>query len=335
MRAPTDLYAPVSKLGDLAAAISKASPAIRAYAVAQAAAGDALAARVSALEEAAANPPSSPPPVLSVWAWDAMKATVSAKAPPTFTVDLLFGAVVAHADAPTGTPFYSIPMQEVGKAMSCPVPLGTQPGCSNDASLTVRYANGVQYDFGNASYNAATRQISGAYGIATVQPGAAYEDAPQSANAACFPLAAGLVTPDDVRSGVIAHPLTLSMPNVGPAPNPYPARPGSDGYPGNTGVPLGTWLRVNPAAADPAGLTTFELMLRAAAKRHGIFVRDIGTYDVTVNGADQVNQGGNAADWPAVGVQLPAKTPAGVPYALKLNPATFAGLQVLLPPSSP
>ena len=333
-----------SKLTAEAAAINRVtSPHVHTFAVDAAANIVAHDQRLAALEIEVAKltQPVPPPPVSSVWAWDATKATVDPQSAAkvaafqTYAIGtgVYFVAGCAHADAPTGTPFYSIPMQEAGKSMSCPVPLGTRPGCTADASLTVRYATGVAYDFGNASYNAGTRMISGAFGIATVQPGAVDEDGPNSANAAGFPLAAGLVTPDDVRAGVIAHPLTMAIPNVGAAPNPYPARPGSAGYTGNTGLPLGTWLRVNPASSSDPTLTAFELMLRRAAGRYGVFVRDINPSDVSINGADQVNQGGNAVDWPAVGVTLPIPTRGGMPYALKLNPATFAGLQVLQPPT--
>jgi len=143
-----------------------------------------------------------------------------------------------------------------------------------------------------------------------------------------------------VASGVINHPLVFSMPNVGPAPNPYPSAPGTEGYPGNTGLPLGTWLRLNPSVnVASLGLSKFEAMIAVALQKYGMFCRDIGYYDLSIIGTDQVNQGGNAVDWPAVGVSLPNTIPAGqwaagTPYATRLSSNfPWSSMQVLEPPA--
>jgi hypothetical protein len=64
-----------------------------------------------------------------------------------------------------------------------------------------------------------------------------------------------------------------------------------------------------------------------------MFLRDIGS-TVCIIATDQVNQGGNAVDWPAVGVNLTSSMPSGVPYARGLSSKfPWSKLQVLQPPS--
>jgi len=286
-----------------------------------------------------------------IWMWDATTGTVDPNSASKISSFLNYGlsggayftAAVARVNAPAGTTSYNVQTQEAVSPVSAPIPLGTKPGSTDDQSLTVQdLSTGIEYDFGNANYDTSTGKISGAYGVATVQPGDAYETGPggNSADAAKFPLLRGLITPADVASGVINHPLVFSMPNVGPAPNPYPSAPGTEGYPGNTGLPLGTWLRLNPSVnVASLGLSKFEAMIAVALQKYGMFCRDIGYYDLSIIGTDQVNQGGNAVDWPAVGVSLPNTIPAGqwaagTPYATRLSSNfPWSSMQVLEPPA--
>ncbi len=123
------------------------------------------------------------------------------------------------------------------------------------------------------------------------------------------------------------------MPNVGPAPNVYPSN-ATVGYPSNTGLPLGTWVRLDPTVnVAGLGLPPFDTMVAVALQRYGMFLRDNGS-TLRIIGTDQMNQGGNAVDWPAVGVPLPIPLPSGVPYAQALSSKfPWSKLQVLQPPS--
>jgi len=281
-----------------------------------------------------------------VWAWDATSATVdpssAAKVAAFQSYAVAAGtylqATVAWVNSPAGTPSYAIPTAEVVSPVSVPVPLGTKVGVEADHALVVYGSDGVEYDLSAVNYDSSTGKITGTYGIATVQPGDAYETGPggNNADAARFPLAKGPITPADIASGVINHPLVISMPNVGAKPsggNPYPAAPGTDGYPGNTGLPLGTWIRLDPTVnVASLGLPKLETMIAVALQHYGMFVSDIGS-ELDIRLTDQVNQGGNAADWSAVGASLPISY-QGVPYARQLSSAfPWTKLQVLLPPS--
>jgi hypothetical protein len=278
-----------------------------------------------------------------VWTWNAKTATVdpdSAAKVAAFqsyavAAGTYFEAAVAWVDAPPDTPAYAVPITgQAVKQIVAPIPLGTRPGNTFDQSLLVRGSDGTDYDFGLAKYDPVSMKIVSTDGAAITAPGAASETGVGGANAARFPLGAGPITPADVLSGVIDHPLVISMPNVGSSAPVYPAGHVTPG-PGN-GLPFGAWLRLDPTVDVPSlGLPPLETMIAVAMQRYGMFVRDIGT-TLCIIATDQVNQGGNAVDWPAVGVQLPLETPAGVPYAANLSPLfPWDKLQVLLPPPRP
>jgi len=281
----------------------------------------------------------TPQPPSGHWAWDASAAPLDPSSAAVVTKLLAtagtfgyFAGAVATQTAPAGTPAYAVPTKEKVTPLMAPLPPGTRPGCTNDASLTVRDATGIDYDFGNAVYN--TGRITGCFGATTQPAGAITEGTvPNSATAARFPLRAGLVTVADVASGVIAHPLVCSINNVGPAPNRYPSS-ALVGYPANSGPCLGSWFRLDPAVQVASlGLPKLDAMLAVALQKYGVFVRDVGS-NFVINGEDRVNYGGNAVDWPAVGVTFEDKTPAGVPYAHRLSAAfPWAHLQLLLPPA--
>jgi hypothetical protein len=275
-----------------------------------------------------------------VWTWNAKKATVdpsSAAKVAAFqnyavAAGTYFEAAVAWVDTPPGTPAYPVPITgQAVKQIVAPIPLGTRPGSTFDQSLLVRASDGTDYDFGLAQYDPVSMKIVSTDGAAITAPGAATETGVGGANAARFPLGAGPITPADVLSGVIDHPLVISMPNVGSSAPVYPAghvTPGS----GN-GLPFGTWLRLDPTVdVASLGLPALESMIAVAMQRYGMFVRDIGS-TLCIIATDQVNQGGNAVDWPAVGVQLPISLPSGVPYAQQLSSKfPWSRLQVLQPP---
>jgi hypothetical protein len=275
------------------------------------------------------------------WRWDARRATVAANSATKIATfqqyavgaGTYFQASVAWVNAAPNTPKYAIPVTgETVPPIVAPIPVGTRPGASFDQSLTVRAPDGTDYDLALAQFDPQSGRITSTEGAAVVHPGAANESGPGSANAARFPLRSGPITPSDVASGAIMHALHLTMPNVGPAPNPFPART-AVGYPGNSGLPLGTWVRLDPSInVASLHLPKLDRMICTALQRYGAFVRDIGSA-LSVMGTDQVNQGGNAKDWPAVGVPLPFSTPSGERYARPLSPRIpWDRLQLLNPP---
>lgn len=292
----------------------------------------------------ALNGDTPPPPPGGLWQWDAARqpldpnsaSRIQAFQSYAVAKGCYFVAAVAWQNAPAGTTAYTIPTSQAGGSLVAPIPLGTQPGCTNDRSLAVRDSFGKEYDLGNANYSTASRQILSAAGGAYVPADSVGETGPgaNSSNAAKFPLRSGPITPADIAAGKISHALHCSFPNVGPAPNRYPSL-ATVGYPANSGLPLGSWLRLDPAiAVSSLGLDSFQSIVATCLQDYGMFVRDINPSNFSLYGTDQVNQGGNAVDWPAVGVTLTSKTSAGVPYALPFSASfPWAHLQLLVPPT--
>lgn len=273
----------------------------------------------------------------SAWRWDASTAPLAADQGPLTVSMAAAGALgyvqmsVAIADAAPGTPFYNIPTGEAINPVSCPIPNGTRPGRTFDEALTVR-CNDIDYDFGNATYDSGSGLISYAFGITAQSKDAIYEPGPNSGNAARFPLRQGLITPADVLSGVIDHPLVFSIDNTGSGVGVYPANT-IYGGPAAGHIPYGSWIRLDPAFNVAAsGLPAFDKMVCIALQQYGAFLRDINT-DFSFYATDQINQGGNAADWAAAGLTM-TEFISGYPYAIALDGAfPWSSLQLLQPPT--
>lgn len=298
-----------------------------------------VAARAEVVQLLAPQPA---PPVGVFWRWAAQLATVdpqsAAKLAAFNGYALHTGggpyamADVAWRDAPAGTPLVSV-AQKSGDgtvaAVAAPVPAGTRHSGTNDRSLAIIDAAGVEYDF-----DACNDAITGAFGVAYALPGellATHPGGGVNANASRFPYRACLVTPAEMAAGAIPHALNFVMPNVG-GPTVYPASGSSE--PGN-GLPLGAWMRLDPAFDVSTLAIKWERTLATAMQRYGLFCRDIGdTFHICLT--DQVNQGGNGPDWQAAGVPLGGSNNNGQPYIVGFSPAfPWSRLQVLLPPVKP
>lgn len=277
-------------------------------------------------------------PASGVWAWDAQAATVSsntgtlvARVSAPAANAAYFAATVAHATAPGGTTAYAIPSPYIGLDATVPVPLGTKHGPTSDQHLYVIDATSREHDLWLANYNTSTQRISSVGGGVSFPSSAVYEPSPGQATAARFPLSRGLVTPADVVSGTIAHPLVMAIPlsAVNGPPCVYPANTTWN----DPVVPYGQWYRLDPSVnVAGLGLDSFNTMICVALQKYGAFVRDesgTGNNTIALFGTDEINQSGNAA-WP---VSLPIKNGAGYPYAVKLSSSIpWSRLQALQPP---
>lgn len=291
----------------------------------------------------AMNPgPPIPPTPAGPFTWDASKATVAPSSGAKMTAFASYAlradggpfamADVAWRDAPAGTPLVNVAQKSGNgtvKWVGVPVPAGTKHSGTNDASLAITDSAGVEYDLANCN-----DAITSAFGVAYAWPGSVNALLPGglvNANAARFVSRAGLITPAEMAAGHIPHALYFVMPNVGPAPNPYPANT-TTGYPANTGLPLGSWIRLDPALVLPK-LPAWQHTLAVALQQYGAFLRDIGSsFHLCLT--DQVNQGGNKADWTAAGVPLTGTNNGGQPYIASFDAGfPWGSLQLLLPPS--
>jgi hypothetical protein len=288
--------------------------------------------------------------------------------------DKYFSAGIARAYAIASTVAYPVPTKEQTASVAAPIPPNAQVGHTLDGLLIVYgpmpssaheqsvaafmndeidiaafeareaqrlsseravedFALGVVSDAALTKYSfskavAAGGKITGCFGANVMAPGSFTEPRPNSTSAGRLPL--GFITPEDVANDVMAA-MCFSTKNTGSAPAVYPA---DTSYPGSgTGLPYGSWIRLPAMTLDPA-LTKFENYLCRRYQACGAFLRDVGS-TFMLYGSDQVNQGGQAHDWAAVGVTLEV-TNNGYPYAHKFS-ATYVGmmghLQLLLPPA--
>ena len=268
---------------------------------------------------------------MTAWAWNARAATVAPNGAE-------FGAAFAGY---AGSPYFAATdavawAGNLGVSVQCSlpsarvdhtvyIPAGTLPGWSNDHHLTILDpVRGRTTDLGGVSVSGSSYT---AVGGVSFPYGAAQEPAPGNANAARFPLLAGLVTPQEIAAGVISHSLVCSANNLGPAPCPYPANT-SVGYKDTGHCTLGTWLSLPATAQLGEGANTLESLLFAALQSYGMFIRDTGS-TLSIRGLDTVNQGG-IADWHAQGILLNAAYANSIALTSAIP---WASLQVLEPPT--
>jgi hypothetical protein len=261
-------------------------------------------------------PPPPPPPTSSVWAWDATAATVAGNS----------AAVIAATGFPQAV-YFEASVALAYTALSA----GVEAGHNDDHHLCVIGQN-TQTDYWHAR---PAGPVWTGDGIANVPPGAAFETAPGSSNAARFPLDKWLVTPADLavfeKYGTVTHGIVFSVGNAGPAPCPYPANTKQGGT--GSGLTFGQWVRL-PAGTPTAGLDLLTRYVIAALAKHGGLCRDTGGF--SVYGVDACNQGGQVAKWAAVGITLDDVNPAyspPYPYATKLDAIPWSKLELLEPPS--
>lgn len=300
--------------------------------------------------------PPDPPPGPPASPWDAFNDARTAKVDPNnatlaaafqkYAVAAnggpYFTSAVARATATTADPRYAVTVTgESVPPLTAYIPEGTLPGITADRSLYVVQPDRSVADFSGAVYNATSKRIASTAGAALVPAGALNETGPGSANAAAFPYAAGPITPEDLARFAAdpsyGHALVFSCPNLGPAPNRVPARPGSAGYPTGTGIVLGTRLALPPATPIDPSASILARFTTACLIGWGMFCRDINpapSGTLSIIGTAEVNTpAGNTAAWKAAGVTLDVLTSSKVPYACKLAAGVpWNLLRVLVPP---
>ncbi|MGZ4393809.1 MAG: hypothetical protein ACXVZ2_00415 [Gaiellaceae bacterium] len=286
----------------------------------------------------------APPPPDGWWAWDAMAGALDPNSETLVSTWLTYfpepGYMtlgqwgVATADSTPSSPCYAVPVTSGGTVdPTVCIPLGSKPDPAGDGHLTIRdTANGRETDFWQATYDATTQRITSASSGASFPLGFWTEQmAPcgWAGNAACFPLGRGIVTPADIASGTIDHPLVFSSPEIGGTSTSYR-------YPATHNAPTcgtdctnhlveGTWLRMDPAVScSSLGLPAWQAMICVALQRYGMFLRDNGG-QVAIYGVTPINQGG-AADWTSVGL------PGGSDSIGFSTSFPWSRLQVLQPP---
>ena len=114
------------------------------------------------------------------------------------------------------------------------------------------------------------------------------------ATATSLSVAGGLITIDDLRSGVIDHALAIGVPTACSGTFAWPAQR-TDGKLGAANcLPEGARLRLDPTLnLEAMHLPTMTLMMARAAQKYGIYVRDVTYSVVTFVAEDPTPTGAN------------------------------------------
>jgi len=203
-----------------------------------------------------------------------------------------------------------------------PIPAGARPGGGTDARMVVwQPSTDTMWELWrmrrrggwHAGWGA---KISGVSRLRGVNP------FPFGATASGLPLAGGLITMDDIRSGSIDHVLALGIPAPRAGVFVAPANRTDGRFTGPNSIPEGTRFRLDPTLdVKSLGLSRVATMIARAAQRYGMVVRD-GSEVVTFYAQDPTPTGSNP--WLAwFGGKSAARALAGFPWdRLQVVPPT-------------
>lgn len=298
----------------------------------------------AALELLPPDPPT--PPVVVPGFWPVANATVDPQGPQKLSAayanggTFYYSAGVATAQTVAGAA-YTVVTQEKDSAgntvtvQALPLPATTKAGCTNDGLLVGLAPDGTRYSFAGST-QVVNGKVTSCFGATVTAAGLFTETPPGSTSAGRLPF--GYITPAQVAANTPSKDgaLTFSTANVGHGAAVYPANTTATNFPGNgLGLPVGSWVGLKTLIGCPAK-TQLELYHSERLFVYGAFLRDVGSTFMWYL-TDQTNQGGQVADWAAVGVTFTSATPAGVPYALPVSQAYAswlrANLQLFNPPA--
>jgi hypothetical protein len=122
---------------------------------------------------------------------------------------------------------------------------------------------------------------------------------PAGATASGLPLLGGLIRLVDWRSGRIDHALAMAIPDIQRGRFVWPATRTDGRYGGPNAIPMGTRLRLDPAAdVDSLPMAPAGKAIARAAQRYGIVVRDHADRALVFYGEDPAPTGANP--YPAI-----------------------------------
>ena len=172
--------------------------------------------------------------------------------------------------APPGTPTTQIYISNKNKNIQVPYSSSYKPSPDADAHLAIiDDATGCEYEF--QSFNPTTKTAI-AQATYRVNTGSGGHTSGPSHSGGELSYLGGLITPQDVNSGVIDHALRFAIPTNGPTYL-YPGTR-SDGTVAN-GVPEGIRIQLDPNLnLAPFALTPFQQMVAVALQTYGAFNAD-------------------------------------------------------------
>jgi hypothetical protein len=250
---------------------------------------------------------------------------------PIYVVGSHRHSVRVQLDDPT--PWWRVALQRAFEAV--PIPDGAQPARGPDAQMTVWqpstdrlwefFRMRKEMDGWHAAWGGAIDHVSTSPGYYTRAswPGAL----PQwGATATSLPVAAGVITIQQFRAGVIDHALAINLPAPRAGVVAFPAER-SDGTGGPGTLPEGAELRIDPHFnLNSVSMPPVTRMIAVAAQRYGMIVRDQTHLGTSMFGEDPAQFGGKQIYYGPHGIfggrtplQLLAKFPWSHLQVLKLH----------------
>lgn len=204
---------------------------------------------------------------------------------------------VAKRDSPKhwiSCAIYACPnMHQFGQV---PIPAGTRPDPSSDGHLAVwDPVKQREWDFWISNCPTACGRTGGggSFSTKTLTPHVRH-----GANAASFPLLAGIVHPEEIKAGRIPHPLIFASPNVGDG-RVCPARHDDGDNPDPRAFREGTLLQLDPRIrVAELPIPDWQKTIARALQRYGMYLVDEGG-TLSIRAENPVNRGDL---WASVGL---------------------------------
>jgi chitodextrinase len=199
-----------------------------------------------------------------------------------------------------------------------PLKAGTRWDPSGDGHLTILdYANGREYSFWQASYNASTDVWSTTCGQATTFAELNIPSNYCGANTANMPGSAGLIAPEEIQGGVINHPLVFAAAAIYGDGNDHVCPAGYGwGETSNTNAPrAGHWFQMDPTLdVNALAIPTWQKTIVRALQQYGAFVRDQSANDTTFFGENPLNRA-TAPSWGSLGINGNQVLSSAIPWS--------------------
>jgi hypothetical protein len=184
---------------------------------------------------------------------------------------------VAVAVARASDPHYRIRCSSgwkctLGAFGSVPIPSGTKPDPSDDGHLAI-YDPVAHHEWDLWHATCCWGAVAGS-AIATRRQSVAPRGT-ASADAANFPLLGGLIRPEEIARGLIAHPLVFGQPGIGPGPPICPATSNAPTSSNPLALREGTQLQLDPAVnVRKLQLPAWQKVIAKALQVYGMYLRD-------------------------------------------------------------
>jgi hypothetical protein len=173
-----------------------------------------------------------------------------------------------------------------------PIPAGTRPDPAGDGHLCILdFGAGYEYQLWQAVYDSATDRWSAGSASRIPLDARAVPAGCVGAYDANFPLMAGVVTPEELASGRIEHPLIYATPNRRTGPPRCPATANAGNISDPDALPNGAWFALDPSLdVDALTLPAWQKTIARALQDYGMFCRDGSSGSHDLSGENTINR---------------------------------------------